>query len=271
MHPNNEQLNQRAAYYLCLARALQAPMKEADYLAFRDWLAGDLAAIAADAGYDAPTLHTTELGAAIGEFAGDHISLLRTYSDLFLVPPAKVFLNGGVYLDQTLMGAHTAEMIEFYRHHGVDKSDEFRNLPDHISVQLEFVAYLLLQATTARGNGQDDRVDDALRAARNFIGRYLAPWLPALRKALAREAATDPRYRIYRVLGDILQQAVDNDLAWLDADYAQSGDGPASVTVANVASAEAVREMIDRLKAAGLDTAHLQHGAASGTQAAGNA
>ena len=264
MHPNNAQLQHRAEYYLCLARALQAPMSEADHQAFRDWLTTDLQAIAADAGYTASP-QIAALAEAITTHATDHLSLLRTYSDLFMVPPAKVFLNGGVYLDQAMMGAHTAEMIEFYLQHGVDKSDDFRNMPDHISVQLEFVAYLLLTAATT-----GDEATTALRAARNFVGRYLAPWLPTLREALSREAAADARYGIYLAVADILQQTVQDDIAWLDEHYAQNGDEmSAAVSVADVGTPEALHEMIERLKAAGLDTTHLQ--AASGMKVAGNA
>ncbi len=272
MHPNNAQLQHRAEYYLCLARALQAPMSEADHQAFRDWLTTDLQAIAADAGY-AASPHITALAEAITAHAPDHLSLLRTYSDLFMVPPAKVFLNAGVYLDQAMMAAHTAEMIEFYLQHGVDKSDDFRNMPDHVSVQLEFVAYLLLEAVAADTEGNTATAAAALRGARNFIGRYIAPWLPTLLDALDREAARDARYGIYRAVGGVLQQAVQEDIAWLDAHYAQLGDDVvAADSVAGVDTAEAMQAMIARLQAAGLDTTHLQGTAATAVmKVAGNA
>lgn len=270
MHPNNAQLQNRAEYYLCLARALQAPMSEADYQAFRDWLSTDLRAIAADAGYAAAP-RIDALAAAITTHTTDHLSLLRTYSDLFMVPPAKVFLNAGVYLDQAMMAAHTAEMIEFYLQHGVDKSDDFRNMPDHISVQLEFIAYLLLEAVTAGTEGNSEMAAAALHGARNFIGRYVAPWLPTLLEALDREAARDARYDIYRAVAGILQQAVQDDIAWLDAHYAQhEGDTVAADTVAGIETPEAMQAMIERLQAAGLDTTHLQ-GTATGMKVASNA
>jgi len=272
MHPNNTQLQHRAEYYLCLARALQAPMSEADYLAFRDWLTMDLQAIAADAGYTvSPRIGA--LAAAIAAHAPDPLSLLRTYSDLFMVPPAKVFLNAGVYLDQAMMAAHTAEMIEFYLQHGVDKSDDFRNMPDHVSVQLEFVAYLLLEAATADAANDSGTAASALHGARNFIGRYIAPWLPTLLEALDREAARDARYDIYRAIAGILQQAVQDDIAWLDAHYAQFEDEAlAADSVAGIDTPEAMQAMIERLQAAGLDTSHLQGAvAAKGTKVAGHA
>lgn len=272
MHPNNAQLKNRAEYYLFLARALQAPMSEADYQAFRDWLIADIQDIATDAGYS-PSPHLTALDEAISAHATDHLSLLRTYSDLFMVPPAKVFLNAGVYLDQAMMAAHTAEMIEFYLQHGVDKSDDFRNMPDHVSVQLEFVAYLLLEAVAADADGNAEMAVTALRGARNFIGRYLAPWLPTLLEALSREATRDPRYGIYLAVAGILQQAVQDDIAWLDANYTQHGDDVAAADcVAGIDTPEAMQAMIERLQAAGLDTTHLHGAAASvGMKVAGNA
>lgn len=243
-------LQTRAEYYLCLARAWLPPICETDSQAFRDFLADDLSAIASEAGY---VDGSAPLTAAIAAYAPNPLSLLRIYSDLFLVPPTRVFLNTGVYFDQSLMGTHTLEIMDFYRWQGVEKREDFSHTPDHLSVQLEFLAYQWARAAEAKDPAP------ILQATRVFIGRYLAPCLTPLREALIRESAKAPRFQVYLVLADLLCQTVEHDLAWLNQAYPQHESAPTeAATVAAIDSPAALQSMIAQLQAAGLDTAHLQ-------------
>ncbi|OGA50753.1 MAG: hypothetical protein A3G24_24650 [Betaproteobacteria bacterium RIFCSPLOWO2_12_FULL_62_13] len=74
----------RAAFYLCLARAFLPPQDELACDAIKSHLADDLAELAAALSYPAaPVLH--ELREAIAAVP-DRLTLLQAYSRLFLAP-----------------------------------------------------------------------------------------------------------------------------------------------------------------------------------------
>lgn len=258
MFPTATQLTARAELYLCLARALQPPGDETHHAAFRDYLPGDLAATWVEAGYPVRSDFDT-LATATAKYAPDQTSLLRIYSRLFLVPPIRVSLNAGVHLDNTVMGTHSVEITTFYREHGVEGRDDSGNMPDHLSVQLEFIAYLLTQAVEET----PQRRDALFSALRDFGGVYLAPWLPRVLEAMEREMRRDPVNGIYLKLIEFVHQSMGSDLVWLDAYCTNriSDRAPEKKQTVSIGAAEsptALRMMIRRLEEAGLDAGHLR-------------
>lgn len=249
-------LPQRAEVYLMLARAWQPPMREAQFQALRDWLAADLMEAAQEAGYpESPAL--ARLGEAIARHALDHEGLLRGYSELFLIPPTRVHLNAGVYLDRAQMGPHAIDLLELHQRLGVERRDEFHNTADHLAALLELAALLMDRAAQA-----GETAHAALGDLAGVIARQLAPWMGALAAALQREAEEgEPSRRVYAALGEVQRDLVAADLAWL-RDHAQA---PALADHAQVAppmadahSADGIRGMIERLETAGLDASHLR-------------
>lgn len=100
----------------------------------------------------------------------DDLALLQLYSRLFLAPPRLVHLNAGLYLDRTLMGPSTLAIERSLAANGYARSEAFRELPDHVSAQLEFLAVL-------HAGGQSEE-------AENFARAFVRPWLPALAQRL---------------------------------------------------------------------------------------
>jgi putative dimethyl sulfoxide reductase chaperone len=175
-------LELRAEFYLCMARAFLPPDSDAVYRAFREDLADDLAELGRDIGYDI----AAPLAALRRELAAvpDAVHLLRTYSRLFLTPPVPVTLNAGVYLDGAILGPSVVALEECYRKCGLQRAERFRDLSDHVSVQMEFAALLFgLEARAARGE-----TPPPMRAA-HFLEAFASYWLPYLCETL--EKATD--------------------------------------------------------------------------------
>jgi TorA maturation chaperone TorD len=76
-------------------------------------------------------------------------------------------------------------------------------LPDHVSLQLEFVAYLC--ASEAAGSAPAIKADD-------FLATFVRYWLPPFVTALTRTCAQETPAVIYLRLARLLQVAVDDDL-----------------------------------------------------------
>ncbi len=119
-------------------------------------------------------------------------NLLLDYTRLFLGPTdilAKPY--GSVWLEdkKIVMGDSTMAVLDLYREGGFELDENFREVPDHIAAELEFLYLLNFQESEAR------RADDAeswARAAnlkarflRNHLGRWVGPFTAAMKAGAA--------------------------------------------------------------------------------------
>lgn len=90
-------------------------------------------------------------------------------------------------------------------------------MPDHVALQLEFVAYLC--ASEAASDAPGIKADDFLAS---FVRYWLPPFVTALERAGAQEVPTS----IYLCLTRLLQVAVEHDLREYRSAYSKtSADG----------------------------------------------
>ena len=207
--PSDDQardLMSRAELYHCLGQAFVPPMEPRYHQAMVEALPADLDEL----------LPGRNAGAQLADAmvdAGDHQGLLRAYSRLFMVPPRPAPLNAGLYIDRTLMGPSVVEMERYYQRHGLAREAGFRGMPDHLVLQLQFLAMLLGTAAQMDEAG----AETVLREARDFLNRFLRPWPNDLVQRLDQESRGDPRCRPYAVLGRMVRDALDEDARWLQS------------------------------------------------------
>ena len=110
-------------------------------------------------------------------------ALLEEYERLFVgpgqvpCPPYESFWREDVPVDirRTLMGPCTADLRRAYLDLGLQVSWSSGELPDHIAIELEALAYALSFVETES-------------LARQLFEEHLAQWLPRLCRAVAHEA-----------------------------------------------------------------------------------
>lgn len=198
----------RAEWYVCLARAFLAPRADDDYRAFVRLLADDLAELGAVLGQPAsPELEG--LRASLRELP-DHTALLELYSRLFLTPPVPAHLNLGFYLDGSLMGPSVTAMEDAYHRHGLARAEGFRDLADHLAVQLEFLAYLHDAASQAPSR---EPAMHLVEEGARFRDRFLLPALPHLCAALEAAVARQHLPGTYLHLARLLHRALEHEAA----------------------------------------------------------
>jgi TorA maturation chaperone TorD len=183
-----------------LLAAAYAPPPAA--LATRDWCR-PLAADLEDLGF-ALGLDTAAATRALRETADGPLATepwLVEYSRLFLVPPVPVTLNTGIYLEGGLAGVSAQMMAQCYATAGFAQRENFRDLPDHVAIQLEFVGALL-------GRHADGDAD-ALAMAFEFTEGFVVHWLEPLRAACVKASASQPAAGVYAALAEVLPAAVD--------------------------------------------------------------
>ena len=199
-------LTARAELYQCLAQAFLPPMESSYHQAMTEALPGDLDELLPGRGAG------TELASAMAT-APDPDALLRVYSRLFLVPPRPVSLNASVYMDGGIMGPTAMEIRACYQRRGVDGDAAFRGTPDHLVLQLRFLALLLASAAEADTGAREPLLEEA----RDFVHRFLHPWVGDMAQRLSAETARDTRARPYAVLGHLVREAVAADGQWLQS------------------------------------------------------
>lgn len=128
----------------------------------------------------------------------DRQELLVDYVRLFHGPPkalaqpyASVWLS---MTTQTVMEESTVAVLEFYREAGFEVAEDFRDLPDHVSVELECLYALLFREAQAGRDRQSDRQQAAAAMRRRLLEDHLAGWLAQFANAVAAHAQT-PFYR----------------------------------------------------------------------------
>ena len=211
MNSGNDNPAARAEFYLCLARAFLPPHTDNDYRALAVYLADDLADLAGEIGYPISE-PLAQLRAAFDALPAPP-PLLRLYSNLSLPPPMPVALNTGRYLDGAVMGASVQAIEEWYRRHGLERTESSHDLPDHVTLQLEFVARLFAGAAAAHRAGDNPEAQRLETGARAFLGAFAARWLPGFCAALERTHAKHRLPTPYLHLAHILCAAVECDAA----------------------------------------------------------
>jgi TorA maturation chaperone TorD len=110
-------------------------------------------------------------------------------------PPAQTFLRS----------QQLADVAGFYRAFGVEPSGFTHERPDHLALELEFVALLLTKKRLVL-NGSDpkpsarDQADVCGLALQDFVRDHLAWWVPAFAAGLRRKADHGLYHALARVL-----------------------------------------------------------------------
>lgn len=146
------------------------------------------------------------------------VDALTRYSDEDLsVEYAKLFVGpfelkappyGSVYLDEgkRVMGDSTMEVIKAYREHGLSIDDEFKEVPDHISVELEFMYYLIHREVEALNKGDKKKALKWIEPQGAFFNTFLRPWVPPFCEKI--KEGTDNEF--YKSLADCVSTFIEH-------------------------------------------------------------
>jgi TorA maturation chaperone TorD len=196
----------RADLMLCLSRAFLPPPAG---MSVADWgapLLEDLEQLCESLALESARIRTA-LGRQIAcgrsatqQSAGSADPWLVEYARLFLVPPVRVPLNAGLYLDGALGGGSVRMIGACYEVAGERPHQTFRDLPDHVAMQIEFVGRLLERA--ARGEA------DAAGMADEFVRTFVDGWAEPLERACERATPQVPAADVYAALAGLLRAAV---------------------------------------------------------------
>ena len=118
-------------------------------------------------------------------------------------------LYESAYREDTSSRDITEELLRYYEHFDVRLSDKEKDYPDHLAVELEFMAYLAKKEADAEKRGNDP--DPYRRAQADFLERHLDKWICTLDDRI-QKTIEGP---FYRGASSFLRELLLNHLSYL--------------------------------------------------------
>ncbi|MBI2288258.1 MAG: molecular chaperone TorD family protein [Chloroflexi bacterium] len=112
------------------------------------------------------------------------------YTRLFRGPvKAKAYPYESMYIEGGMMGTSTLDVLRRYGEAGVAIEEGFKDLPDHISAELEFMHYLCRRELDALQRGADDEARRFRDRQQSFLREHLNKWVPRFTSLIQQYAA----------------------------------------------------------------------------------
>lgn len=153
---------------------------------------------------------------------GDHAVLLETlavdFTQLFHGPRGHnpPYESVQVALDEPELNSDiTLAVNRFYRSAGFDFNDECRELPDHLSVELVFMAELAEREAIAREAGDVAGIKRRVKEQCAFMQAHLGRWAPAFGQLVSNCA----RSVFYREFAQLLSEFIEAERSALAQIY----------------------------------------------------
>ncbi len=138
-------------------------------------------------------------------FRGDYEGLDQEFQDLFMVPLGRyVTPYEAVYRDEReagdtrvrglLMGPSTLAVKQLYREAGAAISEDFKDLPDHVGLELACMEFLCNAEAQAWDREEIGEIHRVRGFQKRLLQEHLMRWVPALCERV-RERAAGPFYR----------------------------------------------------------------------------
>jgi TorA maturation chaperone TorD len=153
-------------------------------------LSSHLGRVCPDAGPFAVTMKEAMLACSSKDLLIEYSSLFVGPTELMAAPYGSVYLEEG----RKVMGDSTVKVMDYYRKNGLIMDNDFKELPDHIAVELEFMYFLTFREVEALKKGETDRARHFMDVQGEFSERFMRPWVPVFCDKI-RQGTDNPYYQ----------------------------------------------------------------------------
>jgi TorA maturation chaperone TorD len=145
------------------------------------------------------------------DFLLDYESMFRVPGDAYIHPFESVYRNQDVAMGQPnrlmILGPHARGVARMYQAEGLGPREDLAELPDHLGVELEFMAFLCGQTAVAIEAG-DAETATAFRCKQHtFLMEHLLTWGPECLGKIEEGASTP----LYRYLAGLLKSFLEEE------------------------------------------------------------
>ena len=141
------------------------------------------------------------------------------YTRLFMGPGKHVSPHESVHHERNdgdwgrLWGADTVSVKKFIETAGLEYKSGYEGLPDHISVELEFMQEAAKREAQAWSEDNNNDAVYCLKMEKKFIDEHLSKWVPGFCDRIISEA----NLSFYREMARITRNYIEYDRAELDS------------------------------------------------------
>jgi TorA maturation chaperone TorD len=148
------------------------------------------------------------------------------YTHLFLGPGKHISPHESVHHQREdgqwgmLWGASTVEVKKFIEATGLSYTDDYKGMPDHISVEFEFMRQLILAEEQAWMDEDADKAASCRQVEKKFIEEHLIRWVPAFCEMVIQEAELP----FYQTVATLTRSFIEFEMEEMN----RNGDGVSS-------------------------------------------
>ena len=150
------------------------------------------------------------------------------YARLFLGPGSHISPHESVHHEVqgggwgTLWGEETVKAKRFIEAAGLEYDPAFRGIPDHVSVELEFLQKLSAAEASAWEKGESEKARYGMTIEKRFIDEHTSRWIPSFCDKVAQHANAT----FYREMAALTKSFLEFGQAQLDDYLATSAQPP---------------------------------------------
>ncbi len=140
------------------------------------------------------------------------------YARLFIGPGPHISPHESVHHSRDdgdwgqLWGADTVSVKKFIESGGLEYKSEYTGLPDHISVELEFMQEVTMREAQAWKEKDDDGAVYCLKMEKKFIDEHLAKWAPVF----CDRVITESRMNFYKAIARLTKDFILHEGVFLE-------------------------------------------------------
>lgn len=133
------------------------------------------------------------------------------YTRLFLGPANHISPHESIYHERgdgdwgQMWGADTVAVKKFIETTGLEYKTEYTGLPDHISVELEFMGEVIKREAEAWKDNDREGAAYCLKIQKQFIEKHLGAWVPAFCEKVVEHAELSFYREIAKLTGNFLK------------------------------------------------------------------
>lgn len=144
--------------------------------------------------------------------------LALEYTRLFIGPGKHIVPYESVYRDNedALWSETTVEVKNFIELSGLEYSNSWSGLPDHIGVELELMQRLTCHEKEAWTSDDKETAIRCLEFEKRFIDEHLSQWVPIFCNKVKEETRT----AFYREIAELTRQFIDFDSKLINSNLA---------------------------------------------------
>lgn len=132
------------------------------------------------------------------------------FTALFIGPGKHINPHESIYVPDSTgkvgyyWGECTSDFKNWVEHYGLTMSKKFESIPDHVSVELEFMQRVVEQEKLVRERGDENTIKKCLEVERTFFNKHIKSWMPLFFDRVIGSANFDFYREVAKVAKDFL-------------------------------------------------------------------